>query len=726
VGPAIDILNPILMARTPRTRSATTAWWLAGLIVLFIIVRLFVPQWLNSDAHSGPVILISIDTLRADRLPVYGYANGVTPNIDQLAADSVVFDSAWAQSPQTLPAHTSILTGLLPFEHGVRDNVGFTLDNDVPTLAERLSNAGYATGAFVSSFVLRRQVGLDRGFATYDDRLPAAAPDRPLGSVQRSGTDTVAAALAWLKAQPAPEYFLWLHLYEPHTPYTPTRMPASGDGYDGEVTDADRIVGTLISALAERDEYAGATIVLLSDHGEGLGDHGEDEHGVFLYRSTIQIPLLIKQPGGSGRGERVSTAVQQVDVSATLLDVLGLPALPNSRGRSLRAVLDDPAAGGVTLPPATIYAEALSARYHFGWSELYAITDERYRLIHAPTDELFDLQQDPGELTSVAGERPQVVTAMRGALDQLLAGQAVDEPSAVSAADRQRLAALGYVGSQSTLASAPADTRPDPKDKIDALRSYQRAAVLAGEGQWQEAAEAYRALLSAEPDLVDGWLQLAGLLDRIGRPTEALEAYRQVILRDAGSAAALTGAAAILIQLGRFDEARAHAELAIGVAPAPAHELLARLALQRRDPEAARTHARAAAEADPTLPMPDFVEGLILYNQGAYAAAVAPLQRAVAALEQRTEQMADVRYVLADALARQQRFAEAEPVFTAEIAAFPGHIRARTGLALLYWTTDRRTEAERELAALEALARRSGGAQAAQAAQQLQQIFRQR
>lgn len=715
------------MARTSRTRTTAAAWWLAGLAGLFIIGRLFVPQWLNPGVHGGPVILISIDTLRADRLPVYGYSGGETPTIDHLAADSIVFDSAWAQSPQTLPAHASILTGLLPFEHGVRDNVGFALNADVPTLAERLADAGYATGAFVSSFVLRRQVGLDRGFATYDDLLPAAAPDRPLGSVQRDGTDTVAAAITWMKAQPSSEYFLWLHLYEPHTPYTPTTMPASGNRYDGEITDADRIVGTLIAALTERNEYGQATIVLLSDHGEGLGDHGEDEHGVFLYRSTIQIPLLIKQPRGSGRGQRVSTAVQQVDVSATLLDVLGLPALPNSRGRSLRAVLDDATAGAVTLPPATIYAEALSARYHFGWSELYAITDERYRLIHAPTDELFDLQQDPGELTSMAGERPQVVTAMRGALDQLLAGQAVNEPSAVSAADRQRLAALGYVGSQSTVATAlTTEERADPKDKIDALRRYQRAAVLAGEGQWQDAAEAYRVLLASEPDLVDGWLQLAGLLDRIGRPAEALEAYREVIRRDAGSAAALTGAAAILIQLGRFDEARGHAELAVGAAPAPAHELLARLALQRGDAEAARSHAGAAAKADPTLPMPDFVEGLILYNQEAYAAAVAPLQRAVAALEQRTEQMADVRYVLADALARQQRFTEAEPLFTAEIAAFPEHVRARTGLALMYWTTGRVAEAERVLAALEALARRSSGAQASQAVQQLRQIFRQR
>jgi len=687
---------------------------------MFAIALLFVTKWANTHSADGPVIVISIDTLRADRLPVYGYRQGVAPTIDQLAADGVVFENAYAHSPQTLPSHTSIFTGRLPFVHGVRDNVGFVVPPDTTTLALRLKDAGYGTAAFVSSFVLRRQVGLDRGFDTYDDRLPAAGPDRPLGMVQRAGTDTATAAVAWLRAQTSAKYFLFFHIYEPHAPYTPPVVPASGDRYDGEVTYADAIVGQVIAALRERGDYDNATIVLLSDHGEGLGDHGEDEHGLFLYRSTIHTPLVIKRPGSPGAGRRVAAPVQHIDLVPTILSLTGVPADPALTGRSLVPALD----GATDLPPATIYAEAMSPRYHFGWSELYALTDDRYRLIRAPRDELFDLAVDPRETRSIVDERAQVHAAMRRALDTLIAGTTVSAPSAVSASDRQRLAALGYVGSQTTSQpDDPSTQRADPKDKIEVLRRYQRASSLASEGKWLEASAAYAVLLQAEPDMVDGWLQLANARERAGQRTEALEAYRQVINRDGKNAAALIGAAALYVQAGQFDSARAHAELAVDVAPASAHELLARLALQRGDTAAARTHAAAAKAADPSLPMPEFVEGLMLYNSGAYAAAIPPLTQAVQALTARTEQIADVRYVLADALAREQRFTEAAPLFEAEIAAFPHHVRARTGLAMVFWTTGRRAEAMATVQALETEGRRHAGVEADVAAAQLWTLF---
>jgi choline-sulfatase len=688
--------------------------------IVFTIALLFVTKWANTHSVDGPVIVISIDTLRADRLPAYGYRQGVAPTIDQLAADGVLFENAYAHSPQTLPSHTSIFTGRLPFAHGVRDNVGFVVPPDTNTLALRLKDAGYTTAAFVSSFVLRRQVGLDRGFETYDDRLPAAGPDRPLGMVQRAGTDTAAAAVTWLRAQTSSKYFLFFHIYEPHAPYTPPVVPPSGDRYDGEVTYADAIVGQVIAALRERGDYDNATIVLLSDHGEGLGDHGEDEHGLFLYRSTIHTPLVIKRPGSPGAGRRVAAPVQHIDLVPTILNLTGVAADPTLTGRSLVPALD----GATDLPPATIYAEAMSPRYHFGWSELYALTDDRYRLIRAPRDELFDLATDHLETRSIVDDRPQVHAAMRGALDALIAGTTVSAPSAVSASDRQRLAALGYVGAQTTSRpDDPSAQRADPKDKIEVLRRYQRASGLAAEGRWPEASVAYAAVLESEPDMVDGWLQLANARERAGERTGALEAYRQVINRDGKNAAALIGAAALYVQAGQFDDARAHAELAVDVAPASAHELLARLALQRGDTEAARTHAAAAKAADPSLPMPEFVEGLMLYNAGAYAAAIPPLTQAVQALNSRTEQIADVRYVLADALAREQRFAEAEPLFKAEIAAFPHHIRARTGLAMVCWTTGRRAEAVATVQALETEGRRHAGVEADVAAAQLWTLF---
>lgn len=672
----------------------------AGLCALLIWWR----PWSSLDARQGPIILISIDTLRADRLPIYGYAAGQTPAIDRFALDAQVFDHAWTPSPQTLPAHSAIFSGLQPFANGVRDNVGFTVAPDIPWLPSLLQQQGVMTAGFVSAFVLRRQTGVGRGFTHYDDQLPPAGPNRTLGQVQRPGTDTATAAIRWLQTAPK-SYFLFFHIYEPHTPYAPPVVPASGNRYDGEVTHADTIVGQLLDALRARNDYDRATVILLSDHGEGLGDHGEDEHGMFLYRSTTQVPLLIKLPGSRGAGRRIATPVQHIDLAPTILTQFGLPVPAGLDGRPLGPVLRKDA----TLQAATIYGEAMSPRYHFGWSEMYAITDERYRLIRAPRDELFDLTDDPAETRSVVDSRPQVRQAMRAALDRLLAGVTVAAPAAVSAADRERLAALGYVGTQTGASiTQSGDALPDPKDKIEVLSTYHRATTLAGEGRWQDAADAYRALLAADPAMTDVWLQLAGALDRAGQAPAALEAYRRLIERDPRSPAALTGAAAVLVQLGRFEEARAHAELAVPVAPAAAHELLARLAVQRGDAEAARRHAAAAAQTDPTLPMPAFIDGLLLYNDGAWAAAIPPLTDAVRALVTRTEQVADVRYVLADALARQGRLAEAAPLFAAEIAIFPHHLLARAGLAMTQWELGQRAEAVATVEGLEASAARFG------------------
>lgn len=674
--------------------------------------------WSPSTTSSGPFILISIDTLRADRLPMYGYAQGSTPALARFADDALLFESAWSSSPQTLPAHSTIFSGQQPFTHGVRDNIGFNVGPAVPWLAEEMARAGRSTAGFVSTFVLRRQVGFGRGFSVYDDQLPPATPDSPLGEMQRPGEETLASALRWLGTAP-PSYFLFFHIYEPHTPYTPPVVPASGDRYDGEVTHADAIVGRLLDALRARGDYDKATIVVLSDHGEGLGDHGEDEHGLFLYRTTIQVPLLIKTPSSRRGGERERTPVQHADLAPTLLALAGLPRPDGMAGRSLVPLLE----GSGTVAAAPIYAEAMSPRYHFGWSELYALTDERYRYIKAPRAELFDLNEDPREQTSVASARTSVASAMASALDALVSAAPVSTPDAVSAADRQRLAALGYVGTQSRTPTAADSALADPKDKIEVLRRYQKAASLAGQGQWSAAVAAYRDLLTLEPDMVDARLQLAAAYEKSGAITDALETYRAVITKDPRNAAALTGAAAILVQLGRFDEARAHAELAVAVAPAAAHELLARLAVQRGDITNARRHAREAAAADPTLPMPAFVEGLLLYNQSAFAAAVGPLTEAARALTTRTEQVADVRYLLADALARQGRFADAEPWFVGEIAATPQHLRARAGLAMVRWELGRQDDARRAVADLESAATRLGQPEGFALAAQLWSMF---
>lgn len=698
--PPMALITLIRALRERFDKHAKLARWtlpiwlyvsVTGVIVYVMLYQLY-PGAAVAQRATGPVVFISIDTLRADRLPLYGSTSIRTPQIDRLAADGVVFENAYAHSPQTLPSHTSILSGELPFEHGVRDNIGFTVKTGQRFLQQDLKDAGFTSGAFVSAYVLREQTGFAHGFDTFDDELPPASPEQPLGQVQRPGEQTVAAALKWLEGK-TPKTFLFTHIYEPHTPYAPPARFSGRDAYDGEVAYADEIVGRLLDHLRARGLYDEATIVLFSDHGEALGDHGEEEHGIFLYRETIRVPLIVKLPDSRGGGRRVAAPVQHIDLVPTVLDLVGLPEQPGRlRGRSLLPLID----GSGEVAPAGIYSESLSPRYHFGWSELYALSDERYRFIRAPKDELYDLSQDAGESSSIVDERPQVRTAMRSALEALIASGGVTAPTAVSAADREKLAALGYIGTQSASAlELPGDQLPDPKDKVAVLQTYRRAVRMAGEKKYAEAAALFRRLLDDDPAMTDVWLQLAEVEISLGRTDAALAAYKEIITRDPKNAAALTGATSALLRAGRIEEAKAHAELAIEVAPASAHETLARIAVHERDERAARRHAQLAQQADLSLPMVSFVEGMILHGQGRFDAAAQQFLDAKRAMADRTEQLPDLNYFAGDSLARLERYADAEQLFRAELRIFPTHVRARAGLAMLYKATGRDAEAER-------------------------------
>src|SRR4051794_4798143 len=502
---------------------------MSRLSVILVILVAVVAGACSRGTPNGPVILISIDTLRADHLPVYGYTKVRTPNIDQFAASATVFEHAWSHAPQTLPAHASILSGQLPFETGVRDNVGFTVKPGQWMLQRAFAARGWPSGGFVSAFVLRGVTGIAQGFDTYDAEMPPSSTELSIGQVQRSGENTLAAAEKWLDARDRSKpFFLFFHLYEPHKPYAPPQRFASYAPYDGEIAYADEIVGRLFDRLRAMDLYDRAAIVLLSDHGEGLGDHGEQEHGLFLYQETTHVPLIVKLPGHHDAA-RVAAPVQHIDGAPAILDFIRAAEDAALDGRPVQPLVE----GSGTLAETGIYAEALYSRYHFGWSELYSLTDSRYRLIRAPRDELFDLERDPAESTSIAGDRPQVHQAMRGAIQTLIAGSAIAAPAAVSDDDRQRLSALGYVGTGSDAALAlPGDALPDPKDKVHVLEQYRRAADLAGALKYAEATAIYRELLAGDPDMTDVWLQLAQVLGRQGLTEEAVHAYREVIKRN--------------------------------------------------------------------------------------------------------------------------------------------------------------------------------------------------
>jgi choline-sulfatase len=649
---------------------------------------------------NGPIILISIDTLRADHLPVYGYTKVRTPALDALAADGVVFDRAYSHSPQTLPAHAALLSGRLPFETGVRDNIGFSIKSGQRMLPQLLRERGYATGAVVSSFVLRKDTGVAQGFDFFDGETPSA-PDPGIGQGQRDGAISEAIAERWLASAGTSRAFLLLHLYEPHKPYGPPARFAEYEPYDGEIAYADEIVGTFVAYLKSHQLYDRSTIVLLSDHGEGLGDHGEQEHGLFVYDEAIHVPLIVKQEGNAGAGRRVKDVVQHIDVAPTILDLVKAPDPGQLRGRSLKPVLD----GTGRLPSVTVYSEALYARYHFGWSELTALTGDRYRYIKAPREELYDLQRDPGERTNLAAERLPAGQTLRGALHRLVAGSTIHVPASVPANVRERLQALGYVAAQTEVSAAPGDELPDPKDKHHILETYRTAIELAAQGKWSAAIVRLQQILHDEPGLADVWSQLAAFAGRVERLELAADAFKHYIELMPSDPGGYLGAAATLLKQRKLDDAREHAQLAADLAGidaytrASAHALLARIALNRHDADTARQEAALAREADPTLPLPAFIEGRLLHEQGRYDEALPLFLDAVAEQQKsRGTPLSDLHYYTADTLGRLERYEEAEAQYRIELDAFPQNTRARAGLAMLYQATGR-TEAAGQMLA---------------------------
>jgi arylsulfatase A-like enzyme len=697
-------------------QSSVRPMLVAAGVALVAILAAGVWWWTARPRGPGAFVLISIDTLRADRLPVYGYAAGSTPVLSAFAKESIVFDRAYAHAPQTLPSHTSIFTGRLPFEHKVRDNLGFALPSGQTTMSSLFSKAGYATAGFVSAYVLREETGIGQGFDHYDAALPPAASDQSPAQILRPGPATLDATSKWLSTRPDQKFFLFFHIYEPHAPYTPPDRFKQPDKYDGEVAFADEIVGGLLTALRQKRWYDAATIVVTADHGEGLGDHTEREHGLFVYDETIRVPLMIKLPNGSHGGTRVAEPVQHIDLLPTFGALAGFTVPTDLRGRNLQPVL----LGTGSIKPQGLYAEALYPRYHFGWSELVSLVDGRYKYIKAPRAELYDLERDPRERQNLVAERAQAAQAMRAALDTLVAGQSIDAPSAVSGEDRERLAALGYIGTTAASTTASGETLPDPKDKVGVLVKYREAIDLIGSRNLQEGVRQLEAVLADSPDMFDAWIHLATANTRMGRLQEAFAAYREAIKRKPDEPGALLGAASVLASMGRNAEARQHAELAAKRSPALAHQTLANIALDENRPDEALREADLAAQADPTLPLPLVVRGIIEYKHQRYAEALPLLMKARDAYAGRTVQPTDLHFYIGDSLARLERYREAEPFFQRELQLYPQSINARSGLAMLYQAMDRPAEAER---AIEDMLRVTPNPPAYQRAEELYRMF---
>ena len=620
---------------------------------------------------GGPVIIISIDTLRADHLPAYGYTHVKTPAIDRLAADGLVFERAYAHAPQTWPAHAALLSGRLPFETGVRDDADTRLAAGERLLPALLRDRGYVTAGVVSAYTLRKETGIGQGFDFFDDHVPPFSGDANLSEVRRDGGESEAIAEHWLDTVGTARAFLFLHLDEPHAPYTPPSRFAAYAPYDGAIAYSDEIVGRLVQYLKAHQLYERSTIILLSDHGEGLGDHGEQEHGLFLYDEDIHVPLIVKQEGNAGAGRRVTDLAQHIDLVPTLLDLVKAPVPGNLRGRSLKALLD----GSGHVPERLVYAESRYGRVHFGWSELSSVVSSRQQYIRAPREELYDLRSDPRERTNIAAAGgPDGV-----ALKKTLAGTAPEPPG------------------------------PDPKDKVAVLETYRRAIRLAGDRKWPESITLLQRLVREDATLVEVWHRLALFAARIDRFDLSVDAFTQVAVLTPTEPRGFLGAASGFLKLRKLDDARAQAQRALDVSSptdrpvdkwgqASAHELLARIALARRDVEDAGREAALAQQAEKAWPIPAIVEARLAYEGGNAADALPLLEEAIKALSKAPGlQIPDLHFYAAETLAKLDRPSEAEAEYEEELRLFPQNARAHAGLATLYQATGRSDEAAQAL-----------------------------
>jgi len=627
------------------------------------------------------VILISIDTLRADHLPSYGYHGVETPHLDRFRKDAILYEHAYSHCPMTLPSHLSMLTGLLPTEHHVRNNVGFVFKGERESLPTLLKRQGYETGAAVSSYVLRAETGLARLFDYYEDSLDPR-PGAPFSEYQRPGGITAGFAKEWIDARKAGPFFFFFHIYEPHVPYEPPEPFKSrySNPYDGEIATADAIVGDLLNHLRETGVYDRAVIVLTSDHGEGLGDHGEDQHSILLYVEAIRVPLLLKLPRSVSGGDRIDATAQLIDILPTITSLLGIESPRGLRGR--------PLLGLTPTEDRLVYSETLYPRIQLGWSELRAVVGERYHFIDSPRPELYDVRQDPGERHDIVAADPKTASALKKSLDAF--GRAMDkvtpDPDAA-----EGLATIGYIG---TPRERGHEALPNPKDNLEYLGMMRDAFRLAQEGRLERSATALSEILKRNPAMVEVWAKLGEVCYEMGRYGDSAAAFTMAVTRSpVVSGDLLVSLGQAQLRNGRPDEATSSAKLALPFIPSKAHELLARIELAQKRSAEAEKQARLAV--DPKNPQPSSMLFLaeVQEQRGDFARALEVLSDAEKrAGELKMTKVHRLEFLRADILARSNHLAEAEAAYRREIRDFPGELPAYANLAVLLFVQGKRQE----------------------------------
>ena len=547
-----------------RHRLSRTSFLFAGLGLTALIFWVS-PGAARPKKPGWNVLLITLDTTRADRIGCYGYADAGTPNIDALAARGVRFTRAYSPAPLTLPSHASILTGNCPYAHHVRNNGSYHLTSDHATLTEELKGRGFFTSAFVASFTLDSRFGLDQGFDVYDDTFDSRQALKTYRS-ERPADRVASAFLDWIRANGDKRFFSWVHFYDPHLPYSPPPpfdQEFKSHPYDGEIAFMDQEIGRVAQALEEGGLMGNTLLILAGDHGEALGEKKEIDHGLFLYESTLRVPLIICPPSPPARGAVIQSRVRIIDVLPTVLELLDIRVPKGIHGKSLVPLLR-----GRKLEDRPAYAETFYPRENYGWSELYSLTDGAWKYIRAPKPELYDLAQDPAEEKNLIGEKTNVAAELGRTLAALAAGSEAEGGGSarrMSSEEEQKLRSLGYVGGRSE--KTPAGPLADPKDKIEDYLLYFRGNLFETRGEYDKAESCYRQVLASNPDVAWNYVNLGILLAKGGRFKEAVEILEEGRGRLPESVAVLSHLMAAYLQAGRSADALAAGEVILALDP---------------------------------------------------------------------------------------------------------------------------------------------------------------
>lgn len=640
----------------------------AGWLVLFSCTQ---PKEADEALFYPNVLLITIDTLRADHLPAYGYGQGKTPAIDALAADGVLFENAAAHSPLTLPSHASILTGTYPLYHGVRNNGNYA-SASLTTMAEVFKRAGYDTAAFVGAFVLDSRFGLDQGFDLYDDDMVGGRKRFNPGDKERSAEEVMDRTLSWLAQQSkegANPFFLWTHLYDPHDAYAPPepyKTQYADHPYDGEIAYTDGQIGRLTAQLKALNRYDNTLIVLTSDHGESLGEHGEKTHSIFVYNATTWVPLILKLPGRKHQTKRLPELVRLIDLFPTMMDIALLKERhekeikKDHQGISLFPLIEGTSKDHHLIA----YAESYLPKAYYNWSPPVSIRDDRYKFIDLPIPELYDLKNDPHELDNIFSENRKQGVRFSRQLDELKRrcgkGRVADSNRKNDRQTLQKLASLGYIGAAGNAAVVGTEDKlvKDPKEMIVVHEEATRIYNLIEKKRYGAAVEKIKPLFKIDPDNVMLRNYLAEAYKKLNRIDEAVREYRHLKKLNPKFVEAY---------LGLFD------------------------IYKRNNPRMAARELKAACAIRPKDPFFLVLEGDLLQEKGEIKSALEKYTRALEKGEQ-----SEVLYVgIGSAFTKLNRLGKAEQFFLKAIDIKDDYSDAHYNLGIVYEKTGKPQQAEK-------------------------------